>query len=330
MRSAHRYPLPSGWQRSILNANLDPIVLLRRAGLPDDLVHQEEPKVPPLAWLRFMGAASEVDVDGLLPLRLIEALPDQVFSPPLFAALCSPDLRTATQRLQALKPLVAPLTLHLDEVDRGLVATFDWHAGAVAVPAWLLLYEVLLLVEIARMGTRERVVPLAVTLPTPPADPDAFEAHLGCRVEPAATLAVVFSAADADRPFASRHDGMWSVFEPELRRRLHELDADATFIDRTRSVLLEALPGGQTAIGDVARRLAVSGRTLQRRLRDEGTSFQDLVRDVRQQLADHYLQTTTLTVSEIAHLLGFDAPTSFSRAYQDWTGRSPSELRSGG
>ena len=81
------------------------------------------------------------------------------------------------------------------------------------------------------------------------------------------------------------------------------------------------------AVEHVAKRLAVSPRTLQRRLKEEGTSFKGVVSATRENLARHYLSRTQLTATEIAFLLGFEEPTSFFRAFQRWTGTTPERLR---
>ena len=78
----------------------------------------------------------------------------------------------------------------------------------------------------------------------------------------------------------------------------------------------------------VARKLAISKRTLQRRLREDGATFQEVLADVREALARHYLQRTTLSGAEISYLLGFEDPNSFSRAFHAWTGKTPEQLRS--
>ncbi|MEM6293146.1 MAG: AraC family transcriptional regulator [Myxococcota bacterium] len=140
-------------------------------------------------------------------------------------------------------------------------------------------------------------------------------------------IRVTFNSADAHRPFLTANRAMWDIFEPELRRRLSDLEGDATFAERTRTVLMEGLPSGQFAVDDVATRLAVSSRTLQRRLRSEGTSFKEVVDATRETLARHYLGRTRLTATEIAYLLGFDEATSFFRAFHRWTGTTPEALR---
>lgn len=97
--------------------------------------------------------------------------------------------------------------------------------------------------------------------------------------------------------------------------------------ERVRSTLLETLPAGEVSMQVISRKLAVSARTLQRRLQDEGTSFQQTLDSLRESLAYHYLRNTTLSSAEISFLLGFDDSNSFARAFQSWTGKTPQRLR---
>ena len=77
----------------------------------------------------------------------------------------------------------------------------------------------------------------------------------------------------------------------------------------------------------MAKRLAVSTRTLQRRLGDEGTSFQRELNGLREELARHYLTTSHYSSGEISFLLGYDDPNSFIRAFHAWTGLTPERAR---
>jgi AraC-like DNA-binding protein len=120
---------------------------------------------------------------------------------------------------------------------------------------------------------------------------------------------------------------MWQVFEPELRRRLSQLDATASTSERVRAVLLELLPGNEATIEKTAERLGMSKRTLQRRLEDEGENFRALINTCRENLARHYLRNTSLPGYEIAFLLGFEDPNSFYRAFMAWTGQTPETAR---
>ena len=71
----------------------------------------------------------------------------------------------------------------------------------------------------------------------------------------------------------------------------------------------------------------MSPRTLQRNLKQEGTSYKEIVRRTREQLARHYVSNTTLAYPEISFLIGFEEPSSFFRAFREWTGDTPESMR---
>ncbi|WP_042837402.1 helix-turn-helix domain-containing protein, partial [Xanthomonas citri] len=175
----------------------------------------------------------------------------------------------------------------------------------------------------------EPVQALRVVLPRLPPGAYArrYERFFGVPVRHGEAPAITFGAADALRPFLTVNEGMWRVFEPDLRRRLSELDAAATTVERVRAVLLELLPSNMATIEKAAERLGLSKRTLQRRLEDEGANFRALVNATRESLARHYLGSTTMTGGEIAFLLGFEDPNSFYRAFLEWTGQTPDTAR---
>src|SRR5512133_729216 len=99
------------------------------------------------------------------------------------------------------------------------------------------------------------------------------------------------------------------------------------YADRVRTVLASALAGGTTTLESVATRLAMSARTLQRRLTSEGVTFDGLPDAVRLQLAVRYLTEPKVAISEVAYLLGYSEPSPFHRAFRRWTGTTPSEFR---
>ena len=98
---------------------------------------------------------------------------------------------------------------------------------------------------------------------------------------------------------------MWTAFEPSLKQRLSELDAQASMRERVRAVLLETLPAGITSIDAVAQRLAVSKRSLQRQLAEESVGFQEVLSEVRQDLAQHYLRQNNISAGGLSLQPGF-------------------------
>jgi len=81
------------------------------------------------------------------------------------------------------------------------------------------------------------------------------------------------------------------------------------------------------SLDKVAAQLAMTPRTLRRRLDERNTNFRQITDDVRYQLARQYLQTTTLSIQEIAYLLGYADPSNFGRAFRKWAGTGPSDFR---
>jgi AraC-like DNA-binding protein len=326
---AHGFVIDPSWRALIADLGVSAEVVLRRAALPDDLLNRGPARLDGPALVRFAEALAAEVGDPLLPLTLGRRMSSGAFVPTVFAALCSPNLETAARRLALFKPLTAPVAIGVDRGPDALTLTWRWLDPTFTPPWGLITSEAVFLVELARTGTRHPVVPTRVTLPERPEPVAAYEAYFGAALSLGDGLAVSFRLADAERPFLTASQAMWEVFEPELRRRLADLHADATLTDRVRAVLLEALPSGGVAADHVARRLAVSERTLQRRLQDEGTTFKDVVRETRHALALHYLHRTRLSASEIAYLLGFEEPGSFFRAFRTWTGSTPEATRAG-
>jgi AraC-like DNA-binding protein len=87
------------------------------------------------------------------------------------------------------------------------------------------------------------------------------------------------------------------------------------------------LPNGKAKAPNVAKALAVSVRTLSRRLADEGTTYAEVVDQLRRSLALQYLKDSAMSLSQIAWLLGYEGSTSFNHAFRRWTGLSPSAAR---
>jgi AraC-like DNA-binding protein len=100
----------------------------------------------------------------------------------------------------------------------------------------------------------------------------------------------------------------------------------AEFTTGTRRWLL-ATPGRFPPFEEAAAMMHMSPRTLRRRLSEEGTTYQEIVHELRRQLAETYLRGNVLTVTEIAEMLGYTDVSNFRRAFVAWTGSSPAAYR---
>lgn len=327
MNHPKTFPVEAGWRALFKDLGLRTADVLRRAGLREDLFSRPAQGLSTAEYVRLWEALVGASGDPLFPLKLVDTMTTETFSPPIFAALCSPDLAVALQRIARYKRLVAPMALDVDERDGVLTVAPRWLEGETAVPATLVAAELAFMSRLARLATRENIAALAVVMPSLPEPLAAYAQYFGVEPRRGKRASIAFSAADAHRPFLTANESLWEVFEPNLRRRLGELDRAANIGERVHAILLEALPGGLASMESVARRLAMSKRTLQRRLSEDGTTFQAVVNRTRADLARHYLTRTSLACSEISFLLGYENPNSFFRAFQEWTGQTPESLR---
>lgn len=101
---------------------------------------------------------------------------------------------------------------------------------------------------------------------------------------------ISFRKADLQLPFISETHSLLEYLEPELKKRLAELDVDDSASQRVRNALVELLPRGAATIDDVAPALGVSKRTLQRKLKAEETNFQQQLNATREMLAKNYTE----------------------------------------
>ena len=331
MARTGRFTVNTGWRLLLQDLGIEPTDVLRRAGLPDDQLSREGASLASADYFRFWLALEAEANDSLLPLRIGEALSPEGFDAPVFAALCSPDLATALRRIARFKPLLGPLALHVsDGATAGQPSTtvsVEFLDKTLEPPQVLLTTELVFFVQLARLATRHAVYPLQVGSPLPPSPSEAIREFFGRPIETTDRPTVVFHGRDVRRPFLTANAPMWKFFEPQLQQRLSELDTSATLGDRVRAALLELLPSGRATVQETAGKLAMSPRTLQRRLGDEATSFRQVLDGTRRDLANHYLERSSLSGAEIAFLLGFEEPSSFFRAFRSWTGDTPEQYR---
>lgn len=106
--------------------------------------------------------------------------------------------------------------------------------------------------------------------------------------------------------------------------------AGLNVVDRLRQELRQTVGSRHCTLEGICQSWGTSPRGLQRRLREHGTSFRDLLQDVRQELAESYLRNSSIAVLELADLLGYRNASAFSRAFKQRTGAAPDHWRSGG
>jgi len=130
----------------------------------------------------------------------------------------------------------------------------------------------------------------------------------------------------ADELLAGANPELALLNDQVITRRLALMDRN-DIVARVKAAIMEQLPNGAVTDGSVASSLHMSVRTMHRKLADADHNFRSLLVEVRRGLAELYILDNSLTLTEISLLLGFSEPSSFSRAFKNWTGSAPSEIR---
>ncbi len=164
----------------------------------------------------------------------------------------------------------------------------------------------------------------------PPPDPDGYAQAFGTPVrfgQPRNQL--VFDADWLDRRPGLGNALTYSQVREICDRLLDELQRRAGVVGGVRHLLLTCLMRDMS-LEDVAGKLGVSVRTLRRRLTDRGTSYRQIVDDLRREVAIKYLRDTDMTVEDVAFALGFNDAANFRRAFRRWTSATPQHFRQAG
>ena len=237
--------------------------VLKKAQLPQDLFNRKSPVMTIEEYIRFMESIKELSKNDSLAIKMgtIENL--ETFSPPIFAAYCSKNALTCMKRISKYKKLIGPIEFILNENKDNITIEISFANNKNEMPEFLVMTEMVFLIILIRSATKEHIVPIEV-ITKYNLDNDDYEKFFGVRPKIGIKNILTISKKDALIPFISENDNMWQYFEPELKRRLCELDIEDTYSARVRSSLIELLPAGE---GDRRRPPFVCGRTPYRNVR---------------------------------------------------------------
>ncbi|WP_294228389.1 AraC family transcriptional regulator [uncultured Shimia sp.] len=156
-----------------------------------------------------------------------------------------------------------------------------------------------------------------------------LEKLLGCPVTFGAQWnSLQYRVADMGVPLSTSDEALHKILQAHADLVLAQRPKNRSDIELTvERAIADRMATGQTSVSDVARDLGMSARTLARRLGDANTTYQTVLSNFRQAMADRYLKNSDMSQSEIAFLLGYSDVSSFASAFKRWTGQSPGERR---
>ncbi len=246
-----------------------------------------------------------------------------------YAWLASSTLRNALGRLSRYARTVADrASVTVSDCDRGLRVRLDAERQQEKEIPALVDATLCMLVDMCRVNYGNVLDPIEVNLRRePPPCAGRYFAYFRSPVNFRAGDNNIVLPSDAmDEPLPGANAVLARMHDQVLTRYLAHLEQSG-IETRVRAQIVEELPTGEVSQQSIAAALAMGERTLQRRLKELGTSFSDLLEDARRELALAYLQDRRMSLLEISYLLGFSDPSSFSRAFRRWTGTAPRDAR---
>jgi AraC-like DNA-binding protein len=298
--------------------------LLASAGLQREDVENPDAVIAPRACAAVFAAAHRARRVPNLALQLAVHTP--VGTTPLldYLIVSSNSVGQGLERLARYLRLVNPgIRLVVHEGSDPVRVVVERAGGA---------FETELTVALSlvrfRRETDEQLQAVHACFMHEPGDVAEYAEVLGCPIRVKASWnGWALPKAAMSLPLRRRDPALREWLERQAADILARMPTSGDARDEVRSVLSSQLTAGDLRIDVVARRLATTPRTLQRRLSRAGTSFEVLCDDARKEAAQTYLADTTLSIAEVTYLLGYSEPTAFHRAFRRWHGTTPHAFR---
>jgi AraC-like DNA-binding protein len=246
-----------------------------------------------------------------------------------YTMMSSPHLLGVLERLSRYVGIVSDAaSLVVEEDDEGYRMILELFGGGQPVPRQRFEFDLITVLSFCRWVTNRDLRPLAFELRfPPPADLRPYQEAFKCPLRfNASANALLFARADAMSPLPTAHPQLAEVHERFASEHLQRLD-HAQMSSRVRAAIIRHLPHGEPRRTEIASALEMSGRTLQRHLEEEETSFERILDNARCELAQQYLGQTDVSLADATYLLGFRSQSSFFRASKRWFGTSPRHYR---
>ncbi|MEZ5277020.1 MAG: AraC family transcriptional regulator [Opitutaceae bacterium] len=300
-------------------------------GIDSACLHDPKAMVSDLVYYAFLENVAGLDSAGhTLPLRVGASMRCDDYGAFGLAWKSALNLRSSCERAERYARVLTSVTAYELETAEGGVF-MNLHRDGHRRLGLRLSNEASLasIISISREVSTQPCRPIAVHFQhTAPSSTRAHEDYFGCPVHfESGRDALLFSDETLAAPNQLGDEGLSRFFENHLESELSVVEADPSLASRVRRQVSQALSEGVPTLSEVAGRLGMSGRTLQRRLAKQGHSFITLVDDTRRQLAMRLLRQTDYSLAEVAFMTGFSEQSAFTRAFKRWQGQTPRSFR---
>jgi AraC-like DNA-binding protein len=304
--------------------------LLEAAGLPSDSLDDPDARIPFDAMQRAWEAAESLTGDPDVGLHCAEHPRTGALGLLGYVLLTSPTVGDALDAASRwFTVLNSGLRFTAATADDAVTLQLALRKSDGPLPRHIAETILLGTVRYVDLLAARPVVPVSVSFAHDAPASGARE-HLRCFGVPVrfgtASNAVTYPASIRALAIRSHQPSVRDALAAQAERLRATIDGEDDVVGRVRQAIAAGLRGRAPAIAEVGRAMAMSPRSIQRALQQAGTSFQDLLDDVRREVALRTLATPGTTASEVGALLGFAEPASFTRAFRRWTGEAPSQF----
>ena len=317
--------MPKQFQDFLRSIGLSIENILEQTGIPN-ILWKEEIQLSTEEYYLFLKKIDEVITDEQISaISNIDNL--NVFIPSFFAALSSKNGLEGLKRLAKYKKLIGLVSLEIKEFEEIVQVQYFFEQKEKQLPRFAVLNEQLLLMNLLSKGIGKGIIPISVTSPFEYGE--FLSKEMNITVNKGVQNEIIFSMKDLKKPFLTANNIMVEYLEPQLKQKLAEIEnqISETFTARVQKKLFQLIPSGQFSLENVAEEFGISGRTLQRNLSAENTSFNQMVKDIQKMMTFNYLEAKELSIDEIAYLVGYTETSSFYRAFKKWTGKTVSQYQ---
>ena len=308
----------------------DTVSLLRRHALP--FAHPIDPYqlIPLAGYVALFEQAAIVLGDPFLGLRLGQGFKPELLGPLGFMFQASADLRAALQQLSSYVSVWQSGT-HMELVTGGLTADYVYQIDDPTLRPRRqdAEYSISSICSLIRNLLGDKWAPVEIHFEHAHPGVD----HRAARAYAQAFHAPVYFGQNLNRLVIRQSDLCRAAITsdrsmlPFMERHLHDLARESrepeSFSRQVTHLIARRIGHGPISLPAIAAELGLPPRSFQRRLSEERTSFRRLVRDQRRSIAESLIKNHTTTVTSVAHTLGYAETAVLSRAFKNWTGKSP-------
>jgi AraC-like DNA-binding protein len=306
-----------------------PAALARAAGLPDGALAPLPESLAAGDYLRLLDAGAELAQDAHFGLHVGECVKLGTYSVYGLVLLACRDFGQAveqTMRYEALAHDLGRSQLSLD----GASARYEWTSHYPDASRHLADSVFAGIQTFGRWLAGAQLPPAEVSFTHGgSADTHEYERVFGALPRFGAALnAARFDAALLALPVPNADITLYPVLQQHAERLLSQREAaPPAIVAQVRAAIIRNLAHDRVRLNAIAAELGLSPRTLQRKLADAGASFQQVLDAARYALARDYLRQGSLSLLEIAFLLGYQEQSAFTHAFKEWSGMNPGAWR---